>query len=125
MVRIVGSACIFGLVAAWNATAADRAVVTETLRNDTAYATYAKIQIQLEMLANPSTASSSIIVDSPLPGVIDLRGTVPDQRIKDNIVQTADRVSGLRVRQYIRIVPTAPIKNGDREARANLVPTVK
>jgi osmotically-inducible protein OsmY len=125
MARIVGSACLVCLLATWNAAAVDRAAVTETLRNDIAYATYAKIQIQLEMLANPSTASSSVIVDSPLPGVIDLRGTVPDQRIKDVIVQTADRVSGLRVRQTLRIVPTAPIKNADAEARQNLVPSCK
>ena len=125
MARIGWSSVLMGLAAAWNVGAADSAVVTETLRSDPAYATYAKIQIQLEMLANPSTANAAVIVDSPLAGVVDLRGTVSDQRIKDHIVQTAVRVSGLRVRQTLRIVPVPPIKNVDAEARANLVPTCK
>ena len=113
------------LLAAWNATGNDAAQVPESLRNDPAYATYARIQIQLDMLANPSTAAVQIVVDSPLPGVIDLRGTVPDQRIRDHIVQAAQRISGLRVRQTIRITPSAPIKTPDLDARANLVPTCK
>jgi hypothetical protein len=113
------------LLAAWSAVAGDAAQVPESLRNDPAYATYAKIQIQLDMLANPSTASTAIIVDSPLPGVIDLRGMAPDQRVKDHVVQAAQRISGLRVRQTVRITPTAPMKAPAPEARANLVPTCK
>ena len=57
--RIRGTAAAFvTLFAAWDAIAGDTAQVPESLRNDPAYATYAKIQIQLDMLANPSTAAS-------------------------------------------------------------------
>src|SRR5262249_42723247 len=79
----------------------------------------------LDMLANPSTAAVPIIVDSPLPGVIDLRGTAPDQRIRDHVVQSAQRISGLRVRQTLRITPSPAIKTPAVEARPNLVPTCK
>jgi osmotically-inducible protein OsmY len=119
------AAGLLTLLTAWNAAAADTAQVPESLRNDPAYATYAKIQIQLDMLANPSTAAVPIIVDSPLPGVIDLRGTAPDQRIRDHVVQSAQRISGLRVRQTLRITPTPPLKAPDAESRANLVPACK
>jgi osmotically-inducible protein OsmY len=103
-VNLFSRAAIILVITAGFAGANDVAIVPESLRNDPAYAKYARIQIQLALLADSSMADLPIFVDSPLPGVIDLRGTAPDDRTKERIVQHALRISGLRVRQTIRVV---------------------
>jgi osmotically-inducible protein OsmY len=127
MRRIVASMLAATALAAGATPAAanDVAKVPETLRNDPAYSTYAKIQIQLEMLATPSTANLDVVVDSPLPGVIDLRGTAPDPKIKDRLVQTALRISGLRVRQTMRVAPPTDAPAESTIVNPDLTTTVK
>ncbi len=109
------------------APAADVAAVPETLKEDPAYTEYARILVQLELLAEPALADAPITVDSPLPGVLDLRGSAPTAELKQRAVDHAARISGLRVRENLRVIaaPNRRPTPEEAEARRNLEPGVR
>ncbi|HVJ81142.1 MAG TPA: hypothetical protein VNC50_08740, partial [Planctomycetia bacterium] len=110
-------------IAAWAAAGAwagDVAQVPETLKADAAYTTYSKAIVQLDLLANPATAGLPIVIESALPGVLDVRGSVPTSRLKNHVLQSTLRISGLRVRETLRVAPTPRAKEGLLDGKERL-----
>ncbi|MGL5094530.1 MAG: BON domain-containing protein, partial [Planctomycetia bacterium] len=79
------------------------AVLPVGLRKSPTYNKYASILVQLDLLADPLRSSMPIVVEIPEPGVLELRGTVVDADVQQEIVADARRISGLEVRDALRI----------------------
>lgn len=69
----------------------------DDLQGDPAFNHYAQIIVQLELLANPATASLPIGVTSDKPGQMQIGGRVPNSRLRQYILGMAKRVSGLKI----------------------------
>jgi osmotically-inducible protein OsmY len=96
------------------------AEVPQALREDPNYARYAAMLIQIDLLAQPATANLPITVDLPENGLIGLKGTVPNAKIKRYVTANARRISGLPVRDFLRIGSVAddyivPVSVGELE----------
>ena len=79
------------------------AVVPESLAKSPAYLSYAKTLIQIDLLANPTTASLPVAVECPEAGLIVIRGRVGSEPVRQYILANARRISGLTVRDEIRV----------------------
>ena len=81
--------------------AGETAVVPPDLRRDAAYAEYACTLIELELLSRPTTASLQVRAVPVEPGVLALSGGVADARLRQHLLGTARRISGLAVRDEL------------------------
>lgn len=84
------------------------AKVPASLAKSPEYSRYVSTLIQLELLANPAVAALPVTVVVPEPGVISLTGTVTSNKIRRFVIDTAKRISGLPVRDTMRIGPINP-----------------
>lgn len=92
------------------------AQVGEELARSEEYTLYAKILIQIDLLANPNTAYLPITVSTLRSGQILLDGQVPTARMREHVLQTARRISGLNVGGNIEVADVKPDLPGDLSA---------
>lgn len=97
-------------VATGAASAASQSVaqVDEKLAASEAYAIYAKVLVQIDLLANPKTAYLPITVSTLRPGQILLDGRVPTARLREYLIQNARRITGLAVEGSIEVADLKP-----------------
>ncbi|QDU61313.1 BON domain protein [Planctomycetes bacterium Pan216] len=81
------------------------AEVPAELKKDPSYTQYAAILVQLDLLAAPVTARLPVTVSDPEPGMIELQGSVPSAAVKKHVIDGARRLSGLNVRESLRVDP--------------------
>jgi osmotically-inducible protein OsmY len=91
------------------------AAVQDELRSDPAYTAYAEMLIRIDLLANPVTADLAVQVDVPEPGMLRVTGAVPTYQVKAYVIANARRISGLGIRDEIRLSrtprkPDAPVE---------------
>ena len=101
-VLIVCSMVVFashGMSASNTATAQ----VPEELRRSEAYTMYAKMLVQIDLIANPKTSSLPVTVSAIRPGTLVIEGRVPTAKILDYIQQNAKRISGLAVESQLEV----------------------
>lgn len=82
---------------------AEVAKVPQTLIRDPAYNQYARILVQIDLLAKPASASLPIAVSMPEAGLLALTGSVTSEKLKRQILSDARRISGLLVRDELAI----------------------
>lgn len=90
------------------------AVLAEEMRTNAAYLRYAEILIHLDLLADPDTSYLPVTVSIAAPGVATLNGTVPNERVKRYVIANAKRLTGLTVRDAMKL------GNVNREKPVNL-----
>lgn len=80
--------------------------VGESLRRDPAYAQYARMVIELDLLAKPTTASQPVTVVLSEAGTLAVRGFVESERLRRHILADARRISGLTIRDEMSSKPS-------------------
>jgi osmotically-inducible protein OsmY len=77
--------------------------VTDELRQSEAYTLYSKMLVEIDLRANPRTATLPITVAAIRPGSLVLEGRVPTARMQDYLVQNAQRITGLSVEEHFEV----------------------
>lgn len=79
------------------------AAVPSSLKIDQSYCQYACMLIEIDQLSHPLTATFDLRVFSPKPGLIVIEGSVPNEKAKEYVINNARRISGLDVREGLRL----------------------
>lgn len=102
LTAILGSLMTF--VAVGNAASSSAvAHVPEELKRSEAYTMYSKMLVQIDLMANPKTASLPVTVAAIRPGSLVVEGRVPNAKVLEYIQHNAARISGLAVESQLEV----------------------
>jgi osmotically-inducible protein OsmY len=130
--RLVAIACVAVLWAdttlLWGAGRSESmARVSEDLRQSEAYTLYSKMLVEIDLRANPRTASLPISVVAIRPGSLVFEGRVPNVRLREYLISNAQRITGLSVEEHFEVgdVPdtnlfSPPARELEAEVQATL-----
>ena len=99
---IVGSLVTFATIGV-AASSSAVAHVPEELKRSEAYTMYSKMLVQIDLMANPKTASLPVTVAAIRPGTLVVEGRVPTTKILEYIQHNAARISGLAVESQLEV----------------------
>lgn len=105
----LGTMTIMTPTALWAGPLPAVAHVDDELRITSAYTMYAKMLVQIDLIANPRTASCNTSVMAVRAGSLILEGTVPTAGLRDYIEQNAQRITGLSIENMLTIGEVPPV----------------